>query len=308
MTEAIYAATFDYKRETQCVSSKHRISVSGILKHLGVSRSGYHAWRTRIPSKGKIRKAKVKEQIQEIYDGSHQNYGAPKITKEIKKLGFSLSEKTIGNYMREMGLRAQWVKPYIQTTIDSDFSDALENILDKKFNPDEPNAVWVSDITYIWTFEGFVYLISIMDLFSRKIISWVLSQTLEATHVVEAVQKAKTIRKIDRPLVFHADRGSQYVSEIFCKETKAMINSYSQKAYPWDNACIESFHALIKREWLYRYKIFDYQHAYKLVFEYIETFYNTTRIHSHCGYLSPNEYEEQFLNDFNRKIVDEIAS
>ena len=197
--------------------------------------------------------------------------------------------------MRQMGLRAQWVKHYTRTTVDPDFSSRLKNILDKKFNPGSPDSVWVSDITYIWTFEGFVYLTSIMDLYSRKIIAWTLSSTLEAVHVAETVEEAKRRRHINSPLVFHNDRGSQYVSEAFLKATEGMINSYSQKAYPWDNACIESFHALIKREWLNRFKIFDYRHAYKLVFEYIETFYNTVRIHSHCDYISPDQYEKEYL-------------
>ena len=165
--------------------------------------------------------------------------------------------------------------------------------MNEKFNPEHPDAVWCSDITYIWTYEGFVYLTSIMDLYSRKIISWVLSETLEASHVVKCIEKAKQSRHIENPLIFHCDRGCQYVSEAFHKATEGMIHSYSKKAYPWDNACIESFHALLKREWINRFKIFNYTHAYKLIFEYIETFYNTVRIHSHCGYLSPNEYEEQ---------------
>lgn len=286
---------------------KRQVSVSGILKHLGVSRSGYHAWRNRTPSEAAQRKMRIMEKIQKLYDDSHQIYGAPKIARELNKTGERVTEKTVGNYMRQMGLKAHWVKPYIQTTIDPEFSDSLRNILDEQFNPEEPNAVWVSDITYIWTFEGFVYLTSIMDLFSRKIISWVLSRTLEAVHVVEAVEKAKNTRSVDKPLVFHSDRGVQYVSERFLTATRDMINSYSKKAYPWDNACIESFHALIKREWIYRFKIFNYQHAYKLVFEYIETFYNTVRIHSHCGYLSPDQYEINYLNDME-KTVQKIAS
>ena len=248
----------------------------------------------------------MKEQIQIIYDDSFQNYGAPKITKELQKNGEKISEKTVGNYMRQMGIKAQWVKPYTITTIDSDFSSNLHNILDEKFNPSTPDAVWVSDITYIWTHDGFVYLTSIMDLFSRKIISWVLSKTLEACHVVECVEKAKQRRNITSPLVFHSDRGIQYVSKAFRMVTDGMINSYSKKAYPWDNACIESFHSLIKREWLNRYKIRNYVHAYQLVFEYIETFYNTVRIHSHCDYVSPNEYESQYykwLTESNCKIA-----
>lgn len=121
----------------------------------------------------------MKEKIKEIYDDSHQNYEAPKIMQELHKQGENISERTVSNYMRQMGIKAQWVKPYTITTIDSDFSQSLENILDERFNPDEPDAVWVSDITYIWTIDGFVYLTSIMDLFSRKIIALVLSTTLE---------------------------------------------------------------------------------------------------------------------------------
>lgn len=286
---------------------KRQVSVSGILKHLGVSRSGYHAWLKRSPSKTAQHKNDIQQKIKELYDESYQIYGAPKITRELQKAGKRISERTVGKYMREMGLKAHYIKPYTQTTIDSDFSQSLQNILDEQFNPEEPNAVWVSDITYIWTFEGFVYLTSIMDLYSRKIISWVLSRTLEAVHVVEAVEKAKAGRSVDKPLVFHSDRGIQYVSKRFLAATADMTNSYSKKAYPWDNACIESFHALIKREWLNRFKIFNYQHAYKLVFEYIETFYNTVRIHSHCGYLSPDQYEDGYLNNLE-KAVQKTAS
>ena len=295
MTQAIYTATAEYIDDIQRSPVKRRVSVSGILKQLGVSRSGYNSWKNRVPSQAQKRRNLLKERILDIYEGSHQNYGAPKITQELEKEGETIAEKTVGTYMRQMGLRAQWVKHSTRTTVDPDFSSRLKNILDEKFNPETPDSVWVSDITYIWTFDGFVYLTSIMDLYSRKIIAWTLSSTLEAVHVAEAVEEAKRRRRINSPLVFHSDRGSQYVSEAFLKATEGMINSYSQKAYPWDNACIESFHALIKREWLNRFKIFDYRHAYKLVFEYIETFYNTVRIHSHCDYISPDQYEKEYL-------------
>ena len=106
--------------------------------------------------------------------------------------------------------------------------------------------------------------------------------------------KQRKEEKLDLPLILHSDRGSQYVSREYQKATKEMQLSYSKKAYPWDNACIESFHSLIKREWLNRFKIRDYAHAYRLVFEYLETFYNTKRIHSHCDYMSPNDYEELY--------------
>ena len=302
MTQALFIETAKAE-EAMKQEGTRRLNVSRVLSVLGVSRNGYYAFKKRKPSNNQLKKEHRMEKIREIHEDSHQNYGAPKITECLLEEGETISEKTVGNYMREMGIKAQYVKPYVQTTVDSNFSKELQNILDERFNPEQPNAVWCSDITYIWTFEGFVYLTSIMDLFSRKIIAWVLSDTLEAKWVVEAIEKAKRKRHVDKPLVMHSDRGIQYTCSAYQEATEGFINSYSKKAYPWDNACIESFHALLKREWINRYKIFDYHHAYKLVFEYIETFYNTVRIHSHCGYLSPNAYEQHY-----RKNMDDMMS
>lgn len=299
MTEALFSGVSKCEEERR-KQKKRRLNVSGVLKILGVSRSGYVRFKKKAPSGRELRKCAIKERICEIHRDSHENYGAPKITECLKKEGEVISEKTVGNYMREMGIKAQYIKPYTVTTRDSDFSSKLKNILDENFNPPEPDAAWCSDITYIWTSEGFVYLTSVMDLYSRKIISWVLSDTLEAKWVTKAVEKAKAARKANKPLVIHTDRGIQYVCKEYITATEGMERSYSKKAYPWDNACIESFHALIKREWLNRFKIEDYEQAYRLVFEYIETFYNTVRIHSHCGYMSPNEYEK----DYGKKLAE----
>lgn len=274
--------------------TKRRVSVSGMLKFLGVSRSGYRAFLRHKPSASEQRKHAVKKNIQKIYDGSKQNYGAPKITAELRKAGEVISQRTVGKYMREMGIRAQWVKPWTTTTRDSDFSKELHNVLNEQFNPDRPNAVWCSDITYIWTAEGFVYLTSIMDLYSRKIIAWSLTETMEVSCVTETVRKAMQRRNTDQPLILHSDRGSQYVSKAYREVTEKFQLSYSHKGYPYDNACIESFHSLIKREWLDRFKIRDFNHAYGLVFEYVEAFYNTVRIHSHCNYMSPEQFEKLF--------------
>lgn len=266
-----------------------------MLKSLGVSRSGYRAFLNRKVSPTRQRKAAIKKQIQHIYDDSNQNYGAPKITKELRKSGECISQRTVGKYMREMGIKAQWIKPWTTTTRDSDFSKELHNILDEQFNPDRPNAVWCTDITYIWTTDGFVYLNCIMDLYSRKIIAWTLADTLEVSTVISTIDKAKSSRDTDMPLIIHTDRGCQYVSEVWRQATEGMTRSYSHTGYPYDNACIESFHSLIKREWLNRFTIRNYRHAYSLVFEYIETFYNTVRIHSHCDYMSPNDYEKLYM-------------
>ena len=274
--------------------TKRRVSISGMLKYLGVSRSGYRSFLRHKPSVTEQRREAVKKDIQKIYDKSKQNYGAPKITKELRKDVTVISERTVGKYMRQMGIRAQWTEPWIATTKDSDFSKELHNILDEQFNPDRPNAVWCTDITYIWTWDGFVYLTSIMDLYSRKIIAWTLSDNMEVSCVIDTVNKAKARRNTDQPLILHSDRGSQYVSSAYREATKKFQLSYSHKGYPYDNACIESFHSLIKREWLNRFKITDYHYAYKLVFEYIETFYNTIRIHSHCDYMSPDQFEKLY--------------
>lgn len=275
-------------------AARRQVSLSGMLRILGVSRSGYRAFLRHRPSESQLRKERVKERIQDIYDASHQNYGAPKIAKELQKEGERISERTVGIYMREMGIRAQWVKPWVATTINSYFSKELHNILDEQFNPDRPNAVWCSDITYIYTHEGFAYLSSVMDLYSRKIIAWVLAPTLEARYVVETIELAKARRRTDQPLILHSDRGSQYVSQAYREATEKFQLSYSHKGYPYDNACIESFHSLIKREWLNRFRIESHAQAYTLVFEYIETFYNTVRIHSHCDYMSPNQFERLY--------------
>ena len=169
MTEAIFLEVTEKAEAAR--KAGRRVSVSGMLKHLGVSRSAYRAWLKHVPSKAQQRRKAIKAKILDIYDESKQNYGAPKITRELRKSGEVISERTVGKYMNQMGIRAQWVKPWTVTTKDSDFSNELQNILDEQFNPARPNAAWCSDITYIWTRDGFVYLTSIMDLYSRKIIA-----------------------------------------------------------------------------------------------------------------------------------------
>lgn len=273
-----------------------------MLKFLGVSRSGYRAFLLHKPSASQQRKNAIKEKIQSIYDDSKQNYGAPKITHELRKSGEIIAERTVGKYMKEMGIRAQWIRPWTSTTKDSDFSNELHNILNEQFNPERPNAVWCTDITYIWTYEGFVYLTSIMDLYARKIISWTLSDSMEVSCVINTINKAKERRSTVLPLILHSDRGSQYVSKAYRQATEKYQLSYSYPGYPYDNACIESFHALIKREWLNRFKIMNYRQSYCLVFEYIETFYNTVRIHSHNNYMSPNEFEDLYLSTSGERI------
>lgn len=207
MTEATYIAVLEKQDE---LKGKRRFYVSGVLKRLGVSKSGYYAWQGRIPSNQQKRKEMIQKKIKEIYDESHQNYGASKIMKELRKEGIQIAERTVESYMKEMGIKAQYIKPYTVTTKDSDFSSEIITVLDEQFNPDQPNAAWRTDITYIWTFEGFVYLTSIMDLYSRKIIAWTLSKNMEVTCVIDTIKKAKTAGNGINPRIIHSNRGSQY--------------------------------------------------------------------------------------------------
>ena len=264
-----------------------------MLQKLNLSQSGYYDYLKRSPSKQQIRKAKLTIKIKEIHNKSKQIYGTPKITKELQSEGEKISEKYVDNIMRENNLKAHYMKHYTVTTKDSDFSSKLKNILKRDFNPKAPNEAWCMDITYIWTHDdGFVYLNSIMDLYSRKIIAWTLSKTLEVSEVLRCVEMAKQRIKLVNTLIIHSDCGIHYTSGLYKELTSNMICSYSRKGNPWDNACIESFHSLIKREWLNRFKIIDYNHAKQLIFEYLEGFYNTVRIHSHSDFKSPNEYEK----------------
>lgn len=225
-------------------SEERRISVNSVLKKLGVSSSGYYSFLKRVISKKKQRKKSISIEITEIYNESHQIYGAPKITTILRSRGHIISEKTVGNYMRELGIKAIWVSPYKRTTVDPDFDSKLKNVLNREFNPKSPNAVWVTDITYIHTLSGFVYLTSVMDLYSRAIVGWHLSDNLSTAGVVKAIDNAKSNSVLKNPVLIHSDRGVQYVSKAYLEATPAthFVHSYSRKGNPWDNAVIESFH------------------------------------------------------------------
>ena len=281
------------------------LSVSGVLRQLGVSKSGYYDWLYRPVSSRELHRMEMQEKIMQIHEDSHEIYGAPKITAKLRDEGERISERTVTRYMHDMGIHAWYRRPYVVTTHSEDFSDKLRNVLDREFTPTEPDCFWCTDITYIQTDKGFCYLSCIMDLYSRKIVAWELSRTLETEHVIEAVRKAisKTGKK---PKLIHTDRGVQYTSDAYKEYTEGIERSYSHKGTPWDNACIESFHSLIKREWLWRNRIKDYDHAYRLIFEYIDAFYNTVRTHSHCGYKSPEEYERQYHEEL-KKLEKNVA-
>lgn len=273
----------------------HEVSVNGVLEKLSVSSSGYYSWKRRGPSSRELMKAEIKAEILRIYMESKKIYGAPKIREELMKRGYEISQKTVSKYMREEGIKAIWMKKYRPSPVKVPELE-LKNVLERNFSPERKDRVWVTDITYIWTSAGFVYLSSVMDLYSRKIISWEVSESLGLEFVLSTIRKAKSVRKLEKSLIIHSDRGSHYTSRSYIEETeeKNIERSYSRKSNPWDNAVIESFHSVIKREWLNRYRIRDVKEARALIFEYIETFYNSRRLHSYCGMLSPDKYEKTY--------------
>lgn len=280
---------------TKECKERHDISVNSVLKKLGVSSSGYYSWKERKPSKSLERKLTIKKEIKEIHKESKEIYGAPKIRKELEKRGYTVSQKTVSKYMREEGIRAVWIKKYVLGEKLKEVEEGLKNVLNREFNVASPNKVWVTDITYIWTEEGWCYLSSIMDLYSRRIISWDVTSSLEVESVLRTLRNAKETRNYDKTLVIHSDRGSQYRSLEYKDLTKGLQRSYSRRGNPWDNAVIESFHSIIKRECLNRYRLRNIKEAKYLIFEYIETFYNTRRLHSYCGMMSPLEYERRYI-------------
>ena len=266
-----------------------------MLNILNISTSGYYHFKKRDVSNQSIKRKRIKQDIQKAYDDSYQIYGAPKITKILRKKGITVALRTVSKYMSEIGIKAHYRQKVSITTVSRDFTSRLKNVLNRQFNPSEPNSVWVSDITYIWSEQGFVYLTSIMDLYSRKILAWELTDSLSVEGVVACVNKAKHMRRSDKPVLLHSDRGVQYTSNDYTKALGTTIHpSYSRKGNPWDNAPIELFHALIKREWLSRIKFRNISEVRRTVFEYIEIFYNNQRIHGSINYLSPKQFEEMY--------------
>lgn len=328
MTKHSYDKEFKEQAVQYYLDNKDHMTMNEISKNLGIGASTLHKWvklftetgefgrgsgnfasdkdkeiarlkRHNHQSPRKLRKKFIQGEIKAIWLKSLCIYGAGKITQELRSKEYKIAERTVGKYMRELGIHAVYLTPWTTTTRNSKFDKQLINILDEQLNPLRPNAVWCIGTTYIPVHDGFVYLTSIMDLYSRRIIGWDLSETLEISNVIPLIES----RHISKPLIMHSDRGSQFTSEAYNQVTANMTLSYSKKAYPWDNACIESFHALIKREWINRFKIHSYSEAKRLVFQYIETFYNTVRIHSHCGFKSPKQLEDEYQTQIQNLVV-----
>ena len=264
---------------------------------LEVSRSGYYKWRTTQPSQQELRKAELQERITFHFNDSEKRYGSPKITHLLKLEGYNVVERTVSKYMRELHLRSCVSRRFKIITTDSNHDLPIApNILNQNFATSEPSKVWVADITYIPCREGRLYLASILDLCTREIVGWRLGDRMTTALVLGALEDAHEAKKPNKGLIHHSDRGSQYASADYRNKLVSykMKASMSRKGNCYDNACIESFHSILKKELIYCKKFTTKQQAYDEIFRYIEFFYNRKRIHSALGYLSPVRYAELF--------------
>ncbi|WP_249039309.1 IS3 family transposase [Lysinibacillus mangiferihumi] len=276
---------------------RHDFRVAKMCEVLGVSRSGYYEWLNRPKSNQKERKEKLTSQIKRVYLDSRRNYGSPKITKQLNSEGVSVSQKTVSRIMKEEGIRSKTVKKYKATTNSKHNLPVYPNLLDQQFKVERPGQAWVADITYIWTSEGWLYLATIMELYSRRIIGWAMDERMTKELVILALKRAIRTQTQTPGLIHHSDRGSQYASKEYQQvlRTNGMVTSMSRKGNCYDNACIESFHSVIKRELVFHEKYKTRDQAKKSIIEYIVSFYNYKRIHSFTNYMSPIAYEKQYF-------------
>jgi putative transposase len=275
-------------------------SVPMLCRLLGVSRSGYYAWRSRSPSERFRFDAVLSEKIETIHRNSRATYGSPRVHAELRAIGIRCSRKRVARLMRRAKLQGCLRgRRRMRTTHRAALQQAAPDLIGRNFASEEPDRLWVADITYVRSTEGFVYLAFILDACSRKVVGWSMATHLRTELVVDALQMAIARRKPSPGLVHHSDRGVQYTSLSFGKrlEDEGLVPSMGQVGSAYDNALAESFIATLKTELLYGSSWPTRQVVRTAIFEYIESFYNTRRRHSALGHLSPAEFEEVRLGE-----------
>jgi putative transposase len=260
---------------------------------LGVSRSGYYAWRER-GKKGEddSRRALI-EHIRRIHKKSRRTYGSPRIHAELRAEGVVCNRKRVARLMRLEGIQGRRKRRKAATTDSKHPYPVAPNLLNREFEAEAPNEKWVADITYIPTREGWLYLAAVLDLYSRKIVGWSMSHQVTADLIEDALRMALYERQPDPGLLHHSDRGSQYANEQIRRILSAnhIQVSMSRTANCYDNAVMESFFSTLKCEWVHHQDYKTRTEACRDIFEYIAGFYNTIRRHSTLGYVSPNQFE-----------------
>ena len=269
--------------------------VGKMCRVLGVAPSGYYHWLKREPSNREKQNCILLKEIRKIYKRKRRTYGSPRITDELRDKGYACSRPRVARIMRRAGIYAKIKKKFKVTTQSKHNYPVSPNLLKQYFKAYFPDTVWTSDITYIWTRQGWLYLTIIMDLFNREIVGWSMSNRLSAsTTTVPALIHAYNRRKPGSGLVFHSDQGIQYACDNFRNYLKAykMVQSMSRKGNCYDNAVTESFFHTLKTEHVYFEKYETRDEAKNSIFEYIEIFYNRERKHSALGYKTPVEFRK----------------
>jgi putative transposase len=279
-------------------AEKTSFPVQFMCRMLGVSRSGYYCWRDKPPSARSLQDAALTEKIREIHERSRQTYGSPRVHAELKGLGTRCSRKRVERLMREAGVRGCMRGRRRGTTRRGKRSTA-EDLVKRNFAATEADRVWVADITYVATREGFLYLAFILDVHSRRIVGWAMENHLRTELVVDALRMAVWRRKPAPGLVHHSDQGVQYTSLSFSERLKevGITPSMGRTGSALDNAMAESFVSTLKVELVSRMEFPSRQAAKTAIFEYLETFYNTRRLHSSLGYRSPADFEEDRIEE-----------
>ena len=263
---------------------------------LELSRSGFYAWRNRPESERSKRQSTLTAEIELIYsDRDMKSYGSPRVHKELVGRGHTVSENTVAKLMRANGIRAASSRKFRVTTDSRHSLPVAENVLNREFQQDHPDRVWLADITYVWTREGWLYLACVLDACSRKIVGWSMSDRMKQDLVLDALRDALGRRRPDRDagLLHHSDRGSQYASGAYQEllRNENISCSMSRQGDCWDNAMMESFFATLKKERIHQEDYATRSEAWASVFDYIERFYNRIRRHSALGYVSPEQFE-----------------
>jgi putative transposase len=276
--------------------ANHRVSV--LCKVLEVSRSGFYAFERRSPCQRAQGDERILEVIREVHAESRGTYGAPRVQAALRRRGVCVSRKRVARLMRREGISGLVKRRRGKTTIRVPGITMAPDLVRRDWNPQRPNQLWVADITYVRTWEGWLYLAAVVDCFSRRCVGWSLRDDLQAELVVEALEMAVSRRKPQLGLVHHSDQGSQYVSLAFgerCKEPGIDL-SMGERGSALDNAVCESFFATLKRELVNRYSWPTKADARVAIFEWIEVFYNRLRLHTTLGCATPDEYENLSLS------------
>jgi putative transposase len=279
-------------------ATKAEHSIKIMCRVLEVSRSGFHAWAARAPSARAIADLALIGRIAEIHRDSLNTYGSPRVHAELRlEDGVRVGRKRVERLMREARLSGQIRRRRGKTTIRVQGVRTAPDLVERDFAPTAVNRLWCADITYIRTWEGWLYLASVMDCYSRRIVGWAIADHLRAELVVDALEMAVARRRPDAGLIHHSDQGSQYTSLIFTRRCRSVgIDvSMGSRGDCFDNAVLESFHASLKKDVIHRQSWPTKAEARTAVFDYIEVFYNRRRRHSTLGMLSPLEFENGTL-------------